>query len=79
MNNYSFSYHQWSQSSYTFYFTCPKCGKIKTTDIESLNQDIDTHCLGYPLKCSVTFHITRDQLIGKRVDTDYILELSKSS
>lgn len=77
--NYSFSYHQWSESNYTAYFTCPECGKIKTEELETLDQDVATHCLNYPLKCPVTFHITRDQIMGKRVDADYLVEFHESS
>ena len=75
---FDFSYHKWSDTSYTLYFTCPKCGKIQAEDVESLNKDITTTCLNFPLSCDVVFHISRDEMAGKRVDTNYMVELRKS-
>jgi len=76
--SYDFSYHKWSETSYTLYFSCPKCGKIKTEDVKTLNKNISTGCLNFPLSCNVVFHISRDEMVGKRVDTNYIIELRES-
>ena len=77
MDTFDFSFHKWTDTHYTLYFTCPKCGKISTEDVENIDKDHIATCLNFPLSCDVVFHVSRDEMVGKRVDTNYVVKLRK--